>query len=329
VIDAGGSATYLDFENGPPRQAERLAAILADRPAKTRAAVSKRLDYRTNPRLGKLTEADIGEWAALFKGRDLAIIDSTARALGQLGLDENSTPDFGIFTVCHVDPIAEQGVAVTLLDNTGWSEADRSRGASGKWDMVELVYKVTGTDFAPDKAGTITLERKRTRDGDEARQLVAYVGEGSYGEIHQPDESERQAAIREAILAHLEEHPGASPEEVGKGISKRASECRDELRNLEAAGTVTQRPSQTRDARGIAHTRKGWYLASQSQLVVVPQPRTDTDGDSPGRSERPSLPSLRRDWDSNGASPPDAEVVADAQPITRDAASVTPPTETG
>ncbi len=315
VIDAGGSATYLDFENGPLRQAERLAAILADRPAKTRTAVGKRLDYRTNPRLGKLSDADVSEWAALFKGRDLAVIDSTARALGQLGLDENSTPDFGTFTVCHVDPIAEQGVAVTLLDNTGWSEAERSRGASGKWDMVELVYKVTGTDFAPDRAGTISFERKRSRDGDEARQLVAHVGDGSYSKIHRPEQGERQAAVADAILAHLENHPGAIAEEVGRGIGKRKSECRSHLTALEDAGTVAQRPSQTRDQRGVAHTRNGWYLASQSQLATVPQSRTDTDRHTAGRSEGPSPPSLGRDWDSNGASGTDSETV-DALPAT-------------
>ena len=297
VIEAGGSVLYADFENGARRQAERLEAILLDRPPATRDAVRERLDYRPNPRLGKLGNPHaVEEWAALFTGRDLAVIDSTARALAQLGLDENSTPDFGRFMVAHIDPIASQGTAVILLDNTGWAEADRSRGASGKWDMVELVYKVTGTDFAPDKAGTITLERTRSRDGDEARQLVAHVGEGNYSELHRPEQSERDAAVTEAILAHLQEHPGSTTKEVAKGVRIREAECRSRLADLETpgsgTGSVTQRPSQVRDRRGVAHERKGWYLASQSQLVTIPQNRIDTDQHSTAASSDPTVPTV-------------------------------------
>jgi hypothetical protein len=297
VIEAGGSASYVDFENGPLRQAERLAAILAERPAKTRAAVRERLDYRPNARLGKLSEAAVDEWATLFEGRELAIIDSTARALGQLGLDENSTPDFGTFMVGYIDPPAQRGTAMILLDNTGWSESERSRGASGKWDMVELVYKVTGTDFAPDKAGSIALERARTRDGDEARRLIAYVGDGTYSEIHRPEQSERQAAVVEAILAHVEAHPGSSTEEVAKGVGIRKAECRSQLADLESlgtgVGTVVRRPSRHPDRRGRVHTRQGWFLASQSQLAAVPDSRTDADPGSTAANGGPGLPSLK------------------------------------
>jgi hypothetical protein len=299
VIEAGGSVLYADFENGARRQAERLEAILLDRPAATRDAVRERLDYRPTPRLGKLANAQaVEEWAALFAGRDLAVIDSTARALAQLGLDENSTPDFGRFMVGYIDPPAERGTAITLLDNTGWAEADRSRGASGKWDMVELVYKVTSTDFAPDKAGTITLDRTRTRDGDEARQLVAHVGQGSYSEVHQPELSERQAAVIAALLSYIEEHPGSTTDEVAKGIGIRKQECRSQLADLETpgtgSGTVSQCPSQVRDRRGTPHTRKGWYLTSQSQTVAFPENGTGRDRQSDVNTGGPGPVSLKR-----------------------------------
>lgn len=299
VIEAGGSVLYADFENGPRRQAERLEAILDDRPPATRNIVRERFDYRPNPRLDRLANAQaVEEWAELFAGRDLAVIDSTARALAQLGLDENSTPDFARFMVAHIDPPAEHGTAMVLLDNTGWAEADRSRGASGKWDMAELVYKVTSTDFAAEKPGTITLDRVRSRDGDEARQLAAHVGGGSYSEIHRPEVSERETAVREAILAHLQENPGASTEEVAKGVGIRKAECRSQLGTMmgsgEGSGTVSQRPSRTRDRRGTPHTRNGWYLASQSQLVTVPQDGTGTDLQPEGRTGGPGSLSLKR-----------------------------------
>jgi hypothetical protein len=290
VIEAGGSVVYLDWENGARRQAERLEAILLDRPASTRAAVAERLDYRPNPRLGKLaSEQAVTEWASLFQGRDLALIDSTARALGQLGLDENSTPEFGRFMVAYIDPIAEQGAAVVLLDNTGWSEADRSRGASGKWDMVELVYKVTSTDFAPDRAGTLTLERARSRDGDEAGQLVAHVGDGCYSRVHQPGPDERQAALLEALIEYVRDHPGASTEAVAKDLHLRPSRVRDGLALLEGSGTVVIR-SQTTDRRGRTHTRKGWYLPSDGHLTAVPLPGTGTDVVGAGANGRPAVP---------------------------------------
>ena len=265
VIEAGGSAIYLDLENGARRQAERLNAILDDRPAATRAAVAKRFDYRPAPRLGKLTDAKaIEAWAELFTGRDLAIIDSTARTLGQLGLDEDRTSDFGQFMVGHIDPLAAQEVAVVLLDNTGWAETDRSRGASGKWDMCELVYKVAGSDFSPDKTGTITLDRVRSRDGDEAPQLAAHVGGGTYTILEPPELTDRQAAVIEAILSYVEQHPGSTTEEVAKGIGIRKAECRSQLGTLEApgtgSGTVVTRPSQHPDRRGRPHTRQGWWI---------------------------------------------------------------------
>ena len=328
VIEAGGSVLYADFENGARRQAERLAAILLDRPAETRDAVRERLDYRPDPRLDKLTDPDaITAWAALFAGRDLAIIDSTARALGQLDLDENSTPEFARFMVGHIDPPAAQGTAMVLLDNTGWAEAERSRGASGKWDMVELVYKVTGTDFALDKAGTITLDRMRSRDGDEAHQLVTHVGAGNYSDLHRPEQSERQAAVTEGILAYLEDHPGSTTEEVAKGVGIRKADCRSQLGTLDGSGTdsgtVVTRPSQTRDRRGRTHTRHGWYLASQSQLTAVPDNGTSTDRHNPAVTGGPTVPRL---LDGTGTAPGTQnghrdQADIDALPATRRTAS--------
>jgi hypothetical protein len=303
IIEAGGSVVLLDWENGPRRQAERLKAILSDRPATTRATVAQRLDYRPHMRLHALNNVTaIREWAGLFTTRDLAVIDSTTRALGQLGLDENVASDFSRFMTSIIDPISEQGTAVLLLDNTGHEEKDRTRGSSAKLDLCELAYRVTSQDIAPDKAGTITLDRVRTRDGDEARQLVAHVGQGSYSQVHQPEMSERQAAFIEGLLAYIEQHPGSTTDEVAKGIGIRKDQCRSQLADLETPGTgigtVIRQPSQSRDRNGRAHTRQGWYLAQQSQLTTVPQNGTGTDQRLAAINGGPGLPSLK---DGTGA----------------------------
>jgi hypothetical protein len=178
VIEAGGRVTYLDLENGEHRQAERLAAILAGRGPEIARAVSERLDYRSNVRLGALDNRQaVAAWAALFEGCDLVIIDSVARVLGQLGLKENEAADFSCFTTQYVDPVAERGAAVLLLDNTGHEEKNRARGSSAKLDLTELAYRVTAKGIAPDRHGTITLDRVRSRDGDEAERLACGVAE--------------------------------------------------------------------------------------------------------------------------------------------------------
>jgi hypothetical protein len=293
VVEAGGSAIYIDFENGPRRQAERLEAILADRPAATRAAVAQRLDYRPNPRLGKLgNEAAIAEWAAPFAGRDLAVIDSAARVLAQLGLDENAAADFGQFMTRYVDPVADQGTGVLLLDNTGNDEQTRTRGSSTKLDLTELAYRVTSTDIAPDRHGSITLDQTRTRDGDEAHQLIVNVGGGCYSTVHQPDAGEREMALSDTLTEYVQDHPDESTEAVAKALHLRPSRVRDGLAILEAAGTVINRPSQTTDGRGRPHNRKGWYLASESQLTSVPPSGTDRDGHNTAANDRPTVPSI-------------------------------------
>jgi putative DNA primase/helicase len=312
VVEAGGSAIYIDFENGPRRQAERLEAILADRPAATRAAVAQRLDYRPNPRLGKLgNEAAITEWAAAFAGRDLAVIDSAARVLAQLGLDENAAADFGQFMTRYVDPVADQGTGVLLLDNTGNDEQTRTRGSSTKLDLTELAYRVTSTDIAPDRHGSITLDQTRTRDGDEAHQLIVNVGGGCYSTVHQPDAGEREMALSDTLTEYVQDHPDESTEAVAKGLHLRPSRVRDGLAILEASGTVINRPSQTTDGRGRPHNRKGWYLASESQLTTVPPSGTDGDGHNTAANDRPTVPSYIDGTGTDRSDIERAEVLAD------------------
>jgi hypothetical protein len=312
VVEAGGSAIYIDFENGPRRQAERLEAILADRPAATRAAVAQRLDYRPNPRLGKLgNEAAIAEWVAPFAGRDLAVIDSAARVLAQLGLDENAAADFGQFMTRYVDPVADQGTGVLLLDNTGNDEQTRTRGSSTKLDLTELAYRVTSTDIAPDRHGSITLDQTRTRDGDEANQLIVNVGGGCYSTVHQPDAGEREMALSDTLTEYVQDHPDESTEAVAKALHLRPSRVRDGLAILEAAGTVINRPSQTTDGRGRPHNRKGWYLASESQLTSVPPSGTDGDGHNTAANDRPTVPSYIDGTGTDRSEIERAEVLAD------------------
>src|SRR5664279_4683 len=100
VVAAGGRVAYIDFENGKTRMAERMSAILADRDDEARQAVAERFAYYGKTRLSGIGDRGLAdEWGEALGGFDLVVIDSVARALAQLGLDENLTPDFARFMV--------------------------------------------------------------------------------------------------------------------------------------------------------------------------------------------------------------------------------------
>src|SRR5207249_858879 len=124
----------------------------------------------------------------------------------------NSTPDFTKFMVQYADPLTSRGVSVLLLDNTGWEESERSRGASGKWDLVELVYKVTSDEIAPNRHGHIYLERKRTRDGDEAIKLECGVGGGTFTRLEVADPAVHDSDLLAAVSGLLEREGHIRPD---------------------------------------------------------------------------------------------------------------------
>ncbi|HYB22629.1 MAG TPA: hypothetical protein VED41_02450, partial [Solirubrobacteraceae bacterium] len=273
------------------RTAERLATILTDRSQAVREACAQRLDYRPRVRLTPLDQPELREaWAQAFAGAELVIIDSLARALAQLGRDESSNADMAQFAVQYLDTIGGRGPAVLLLDNTGWGEPERSRGASNKWDLCELVYRVTADAISVERHGTIRLERVRSRDGDEAEHLHVGAGGGSYGQLQPALPGEHDRQLDRELLAHVHEHPGESVETIAKAVAKRKNRARSRLLALEQDGTVHSSPSQRRDRRGRTTTFTGWYPGPQSQQATVPEHGTDPDRHS---SEPQVVPTVR------------------------------------
>lgn len=291
IIEEDGSVLYLDLENGPRRQAERLNAILACRDPELRQAVADRLDYRPYARLERHEDRRL--WQQHFAGRQVVIVDSMARALGQLGLDENSNADVARFMVEQIDPIAEIGPGILILDNVGHDAADRTRGAGAKLDMTELAYKVTADQIGPDQHGTIRLERVRTRDGDEAVNLEAGVGAGKYGRIQPSLPGEQDRQLERDLLECIQQQPGQSIDDLAKAVHKRKDACRSRLENLKQAGTVITRPSERPDRHGRPRTYTGWYPAQQSENTTVPHNGTATDPEHPGSHDDPTVPPLK------------------------------------
>jgi AAA domain len=277
VIEAGGRVVYVDLENGARRQAGRLAAILADRPASTRLAIPERLRYYPQPRFAALTsESARAAWRTQFAGADLVIVDSIARALAMLGLDEDRAADFTTFMVGHIDPIAAQGSAVLLLDNTGHEEKKRTRGSSAKLDLVEVVYKLTSTNISPKQHGTIKLERTRTRDGEEAETLTCGAGAGVYTELRSaPSRADVDAS---ALLDHITTAPGSSVDQIATDLKRRPSNVRSELRSLAEAGSAIADTCHRTGRDGRRYSYKGWFPAPHGDASTDPTPGTVTDG---------------------------------------------------
>ena len=118
-------------------------------------------------------------------------------------------------------------------------------------------------------------------------------------------------ALSDTLTEYVQDHPDESTEAVAKALHLRPSRVRDGLAILEAAGTVINRPSQTTDGRGRPHNRKGWYLASESQLTTVPPSGTDRDGHNTAANDRPTVPSYIDGTGTDRSEIERAEVLAD------------------
>lgn len=302
VIHAGGSVAYIDFENGQRRTAERLDAILTDRPDAdaARAAVAERLAYYPRARLAPVGNAELSHaWGEALGGFTVVIIDSLARALGQLNLDEERTPDVARFMGTYVDPLTARDVATVLLDNTGWDEQERSRGASGKFDLVELAYKVKSENIAPNTHGHIYLERKRTRDGDEAVKLEVGVGGGTYTRLEVADRPTHSPAVLDAVVDVLTRE-GHVSEDTALGY--------DRLRVLaHLSGDDKALRAQLNEAANDPETalrrrsnKRGFYVDSRRGK---PSPRPNTVNDPP------RLTGFEGEGAENGSTAPDSIAV--------------------
>lgn len=192
VMAAGGQVVYIDMENGQARMAERLHDFLAARGDGLTASVESEhlFTYLQGFDFKLLEHPDVMDEAkGAFGGADLLVLDSLPKILARLGLNEAVPANVSEFMVTYIDPLVGAGAAVLALDNTGWSDKTRARGASSKADQFELAYLVSGgKTCSRTKTGTVNLKRTRWRDGDEFENLSFRAGGATYTSI-EPDDS--------------------------------------------------------------------------------------------------------------------------------------------
>jgi hypothetical protein len=187
VVAAGGRAVYIDVENGAPRMAERRECILKSRPDGAFAAED--FLYFDGFDFSLLDDPIVlAEMRGFLGDVDLLVIDSLPRIFAQLNLNENEPSHCTRLVHKYIDPLIGTGASVLALDNTGHTATKRPRGASAKEDLFELGYLVAGGQTCSKQDhGTITLVRKRKRDGDEFVNLSLGFGGGDYGSIVSDD----------------------------------------------------------------------------------------------------------------------------------------------
>ncbi len=108
-------------------------------------------------------------------------------------------------------------------------------------------------------------------------------------------EDGRTQQLREAITAHVREHPGEHADGIAKAVHKRAADVRAQLSELENAGTLYRQASEYPDKAGRPKRRATWFPTPQAKeqpSVGVPNHRTPNEqptSESGSASQRPAF----------------------------------------
>lgn len=221
VMEAGGTALYIDFESSPRAIGNRLRVIggmpFADQFGYIRPTLpvdNDRLDAvleRLNP--------------------TVCIIDACAEAMVTHELDENNNAEFMKFSRLMLEPLEERGIGVVLLDHLGHS-GEKPRGASAK------MATVSGSAL---RIEVETPFRRGHSDGL-ARVLVAKDREGAVREVGTADTLVGYLHLispRDGGPLRVEIDPPAGPvqtEAIRSGIRPLPSSMADALRARGQAG---------------------------------------------------------------------------------------------
>jgi hypothetical protein len=113
--------------------------------------------------------------------------------LTDLGLRENEADDYAEFMGIAIDPLFRAGVATVILDNTGYSNTDRTRGTSAKVDLNEVLFTLkTVKEFGESQQGQLQLKLKPgdSRFGNEG-EWVMDIGGGAFSSWRPADQPTR------------------------------------------------------------------------------------------------------------------------------------------
>jgi hypothetical protein len=263
VLADGGAVMYLDWEGSRRIVGARLKALGCDV-----TQVDERFLYHRPQRITASSAAFLAGTVA-NRGVSLVVCDGVAKALARQGLNEDKAPEVLQWLELVVNPIADAGAAVLMLDHVVKEKEGRglwARGSGAKLGEVTgaaWMVAAKGT-FSRTKKGSFSLVQAKDREGFVAAdgETVAVIhAEPSGGNltlrVHAPepktDEVFRPTVFMERISRELQKANAA-----GLTLSKRAvratvkgsNDTKDlALETLVAEGYV----AQTKD--GYRHVR--------------------------------------------------------------------------
>jgi hypothetical protein len=165
VLDLGGSAIYLDYEDTPSGILRRLRALGA-----SPDAMRERFIY-ARP-IGKHGPAETRRLRRMLDdvNPDVVIIDGVGESLSRNGLSEDKADDVLRFMDLLPRPIADTGAAVVMIDHVAKDPEQRGRWARGSGAKLGAVdgasYQVkVVTPFSRKRAGAIKLVVAKDRPG--------------------------------------------------------------------------------------------------------------------------------------------------------------------
>lgn len=291
-IQAGRVVIYLDYEGSARIVGERLGALGLDPELVDAHLLYHRPGIVTRDVAARLTAAVEATNTALV------IIDGVAKALAAAGLSEDKAPDVLQWLVTAVNPLAEAGAAVLMLDHVVKEKDGRglwARGSGAKLGEVSGAAWVLRPDrpFSRTQAGRAHLVQAKDREGhvatDGATAAIITFTPSSGGQLTitldpptsaatDADEQFRPTGYMERLSKHVEQLNDAgivpSVNESLAGVSGKRKHLVAALEALVTEGfvTVEQGPNRAR----LHRTTRPYRQADDPRSDRYDPPPSDT-----------------------------------------------------
>lgn len=262
---------------------------------------------------GELAEAvaDVVTWVP-----DLVALDSVGELLPLVGANSNDPDDLSAANRRYVQPVADAGSGVVLLDHmakyAGDGDGPTGTDAKGRPIRGASYHARTVREFAPGQGGALRLaldkdttgsvravlvdENARRVSGRRVAGVFALVPMGddpdAWGSLTYrldssgPDDAAELASgaevidarLADAVVKYVTEHPGESGTEVEDNVKgKRREAIRDALAAADVAGLLTT----TRCGRGCAECSRSGKRSHPQRVHYFPCGDADTATDDP------------------------------------------------
>lgn len=264
-IRAGRAVMYLDYEGSARIVGDRMRVLGVGPDQVDACLLYLRPGHITGDLAARLTASVAATDAALV------VIDGVAKALASAGLSEDSAPDVLSWLVTAVNPLADAGAAVLMLDHVVKEKEGRglwARGSGAKLGEVSGAAWVLRPDqpFSRTQTGRARLVQAKDREGHVGTDgaVVATVqfrpdpARGTLDITLDPPATEsghvvRPTALMEQVSRHVETlnaaglTPGAN--EITRAVHGKRTYVIEALTTLIAEGHITATPG----ARGARH----------------------------------------------------------------------------